>query len=209
MSSENGTILEAARRTSDILGLSGFHPLAVSWENVTSQGSKGAKVVTPHFPVLEGEKLIISPILQGRVAPGDWDPILAPSLIFHRRLKKSYNIGALIRLLPGLLLFLGLLAFSYLFLPRPSSEVIIGIIVGVIVLIVLGAYGIIRLSRSVVLQADREASLVIGTQSLIDVLRRLEALREHDASPGNDWPEYGDHPSITKRIANLQSGFSR
>ncbi len=205
MSSEDDTILEAARRTSDILGLSGFSPTAVSWQEAMNPGSKGAKVVSPHFPVLQGAKLIISPILQGRVVPEDWGPILAPSLIFHRRLKKGYNIGALIRLLPGLLLFLGFLVYSYLFLPHPSDELVGGIVVGVIVLIVLGAYSVIRLSRSLVLQADREASLVLGTQSLIEVLKKLETLRELDASRGKDWPEYGDHPSITKRIANLQS----
>jgi hypothetical protein len=197
--------LEAARRTSDILGLTGFTLVAVSWEKVTNQGRKGAKVVTPHFPVLEGPKLIISPVLQGRVGLDDWGPILAPSLIFYRRLKKSYNIGALIRVLPGLLFFGGFLIFSYLFLPHPSTQLIIGIIVGVIVFIVLGAYSVIRLGRSLVLKADREAALVIGAQSLIEVLRRLETLRELDASRGRDWPEYGDHPSITKRIANLQS----
>jgi hypothetical protein len=198
-------ILEAARRTSDMLGLTGFSLVAVSWERETNQGRKGAKIITPHFPVLEGEKLLISPILQGRLVAEDWGPILAPSLIFYRRLKKSYNIGALIRVLPGLLFFGGFLIFSYLFLPHPSTQLIIGIIVGVIVFIVLGAYSVIRLGRSLVLKADREAALVIGAQSLIEVLRRLETLRELDASRGRDWPEYGDHPSITKRIANLQS----
>jgi len=157
------------------------------------------------FPVLQGARLIISPILQGRVPPEDWDPILAPSLIFYRQLKKSYNIGPLFRLLPGLLLFLGFLAFSYLFLPHPSDELVGGIVVGVIVLIVLGAYNVVRLSRSLVLKADGQAALVIGTQSLIEILRKFEVLRELDASRGIDWPEYGDHPSITKRIANLQN----
>jgi len=205
LSSETETILEAARRTSDALGLSGFSPTAVSWQEAMNPGSRGVKVITPHFPVLQGARLIISPILQGRVAPEDWGPILAPSLIFYRQLKKSYNIGALFRLLPGLLLFLGFLAFSYLFLPHPSDELVGGIVVGVIVLIVLGTYNVIRLSRSLVLKADRQAALVIGTQSLIEILRKLEVLRELDASRGNDWPEYGDHPSITKRIANLQN----
>jgi hypothetical protein len=205
LSSEDDVILEAARRTGGMLGLSGFSLVAVSWERVTNQGRKGAKVITPHFPVLEGEKLLISPILRGRLAPEDWGSILAPSLIFYRRLKTGYNVGSLIRVVPGLLLFLGFLVFSYIFLPHPSTELIVGIIVGVIVLIVLGAYSIIRLGRSLVLKADRAAALVIGTRPLIEPLRKLETLRELDASRGKDWPEYGDHPSITKRIANLQN----
>lgn len=162
-------------------------------------------MVTPHFPVLEGEKLVISPILRGRVEPDDWGPILAPSLVFYKRLKTNYNIGSLIRVLPGLLLVLGFLVFSYLFLRHPSNEVVVGFVVGAIVLLVLGVYSIVRLGRSLVLRADREAALVIGTQSLIQALRTLEVLRERDASLGNDWPEYGDHPSVTKRIANLQN----
>ena len=205
MSSEAETILEAARQTSDILGLSGFYPIAVSWENVTNQGRRGAKVVTPHFPVFEGAKLLTSPILQGRLVAEDWGPILAPSLIFHRRLEKDYNIGTLIRFLPGILFFIGFLVFAYLFLPHPSIQLVLGLVVGDIAIIALGMYSAIRLSRSLVLKADSEAALVIGIQALIDVLRKLETLREQDVSRGNDWPEYGDHPSITKRIANLQS----
>ena len=205
MSSEAETILGAAHRTSDRLGLNGFSPTAVSWEEVTNQGRKGAKVVTPHFPVFEGARLLISPILQGRLVAEDWGPILAPSLIFHRRLEKDYNIGALIRFLPGILFFIGFLVFSYLFLPHPSVQLVLGLVVGDIVIIALGMYSAIRLSRSLVLKADRQAALVIGTQSLIEILRKLEVLRELDASRGNDWPEFGDHPIITKRIANLQN----
>ncbi len=205
MSSEDDTILETARRTSDVLGLSGFSLVAVSWESVTNQGRKGAADVTPHFPVLEGAKLLISPILQGRLVAEDWGPILAPSLIFHRRLEKDYNIGKLIRFLPGILFFIGFLVFWYLFLPHPSIQLVFGPLAGGIVILALGMYSAVRLGRSLVLKADREAPLVIGAQSLIEALRKLEILREQDASRGNDWPEYGDHPSITKRIANLQN----
>ena len=111
----------------------------------------------------------------------------------------------MIRFLPGILFFIGFLVFSYLFLPHPSIQLVLGLVVGDIVIIALGMYSAIRLSRSLVLKADSEAVLVIGIQALIEVLRKLETLREQDASRGNDWPEYGDHPSITKRIANLQN----
>jgi hypothetical protein len=205
LSSEDDTILEAERRTSDMLGLTGFSIVAVSWERVTNQGRKGAKVVTPHFPVLEDAKLIISPILQGRVAAEDWGSILAPSLIFYRRLRRSYNIRVLISFLPALLFVLGLLVFGFLFMPHSSDAIVVGFVPGSIALVLLGAYSMLRLGLSLVLKADREAALVIGSLSLINVLRKLESLREHDASQGNDWPEYGDHPSITRRIANLQN----
>jgi len=188
-----------------MLGLTGFSPTTVSWEHVTHAGRRGAKVVTPHFPVLEDAKLIISPILQGRVAAEDWGTILAPSLIFYRRFRRSYNIGVLISFLPALLFVLGLLVFGFLFMPHSSDAIVVVFVPGSIALVLLGAYSMLRLGLSLVLKADREAALVIGSLSLISVLRKLESLREHDASQGHDWPEYGDHPSITKRIANLQN----
>ncbi len=150
MSAEDGAILEAARRTSDLLGLAGFYPTSVSWQSEIGIG-RGTKVVTPHFPELEGSKLIISPILQGRLDSQDWGSILASPLIL-KGLKGFYNIGALIRVSPGLLFLAGFLILSFAY-PR----------------------------------------------------RKLEHFRELDAARGGEWPEYGDHPSITKRIANLQN----
>ena len=90
-------------------------------------------------------------------------------------------------------------------MPHSCDAIVVGFVPGSIALVLLGAYSMLRLGLSLVLKADREAALVIGSLSLINVFRKLESLREHDASQGNDWPEYGDHPSITKRIANLQS----
>jgi hypothetical protein len=196
-------ILEAARRTSDILGLSGFSPTAVSWQEAMSPGSKGAKVVSPHFPVLQGAKLIISSVLQGRVAPEEWGPILAPSLIFYRKLKRRSTIGTFLRVLPALLILTGFLVLpEALASPAP---LIVGLIVAAVVFFILGVYSAIRLDQLLVLEADKEAAKIIGSASLIEALRKLEHLRELDAARGGEWPEYGDHPSITKRIANLQS----
>ncbi len=173
MSSEDDTILEAARRTGDILGLSGFSLTAVLWQEVDFPGRRGAKVITPHFPVLVGSKLVISEILRGRLA------------------------------VPALLILTG-----FLVLPEALASpvpLIVGLIVAAVVFFVLGVYSAIRLDRLLVLEADKEAAKVIGSVSLIEALRKFEHLRELDAARGGEWPEYGDHPSITKRIASLQN----
>lgn len=202
LSSEDDAIIEAARRTSDLLNLGGYYPTSVLWKSTIGYG-RGTKVVTPHFPEVQGSKLVISPILQGRVDSQDWGSILAPPLIF-KGLRGLYNVGALSRILPGFLFLAGFLILGYTY-PRLFSSLIFGFIVVDVILLILGAYGIIRLGRKLVLEADKEAAEVIGTGSLIEALRKLEHLRELDASKGNDWPEYGDHPSITRRIANLQN----
>ena len=205
MSSEDGIILEAARQTRDIIGLSRVSPTTVLWQEMDFLG-KGGRAITPHFPVLKlGAYLFISPILQGRVASEDWGPILAPTLIFYGRLKRAYNIGTLIRVLPGFLFLAGFFLFSYLYIPHPDTLLVIGVIVPVLIVIIFGAYSSIRLGRKLVLQADEEAAEALGAASLVDVLRKLEALRERDASIGHEWPEWGDHPTLAKRIANLQN----
>jgi len=203
LSSEDDTILEAARRTSDILGLSGFSLTAVLWQEVDYPGQRGAKVITPHFPVLVGSKLAISEILRGRLAAEDWSPILAPSLIFYRKLKRRSTIGTLLRILPALLILTG-----FLVLPEALASpvpLIVGLIVAAMVFFVLGVYSAIRLDRLLVLEADNEAAKVIGSTSLIEALRKFEHFRELDAARGGEWPEYGDHPTIAKRIASLQN----
>jgi hypothetical protein len=186
-----------------MLGLSGFSLAAVSWQEAMSPGSKGAKVVSPHFPVLVGSKLVISAVLRGRLAAEDWGPILAPSLIFYRKLKRRSTIGTFLRVLPALLILTGFLVLpEALASPAP---LIVGLIVAAVVFFILGVYSAIRLDQLLVLEADKEAAKIIGSASLIEALRKLEHLRELDAARGGEWPEYGDHPSITKRIANLQS----
>jgi len=203
LSSEDDTILEAARRTGDILGLSGFSLTAVLWQEVDFPGRRGAKVITPHFPVLVGSKLVISEILRGRLAAEDWGPILAPSLIFYRKLKRRSTVGTFLRILPALLILTG-----FLVLPEALASpvpLIVGLIVAAVVFFVLGVYSAIRLDRLLVLEADKEAAKAIGSTSLIEALRKFEHLRELDAARGGEWPEYGDHPRITERIASLQN----
>jgi len=81
----------------------------------------------------------------------------------------------------------------------------VGLIVAAVVFFVLVVYRAIRLDRLLVLEADKQAAKVIGSASLIEALRKFERFRELGAARGGEWPEYGDHPSITKRIADLQS----
>ena len=93
------------------------------------------------------------------------------------------------------------MSFAY---PRLDSSLIFGFIVADVILLVLGAYSIIRLGRRLVLEADKEAAEALGTASLTEVLRKLEVLREHDASRGNDWPEYGDNQENSEPTESLR-----
>src|SRR5438093_13567534 len=118
-----------------MLGLSEFYLTAVLWQDVDYPGRKGDKVITPHFPVLVGSKLAISEILRGRLAAEDWGPILAPSLIFYRKLKRRSTIGTFLRILPALLILTGFLVLhEALASPVP---LIVGRIVAAVVFFVL------------------------------------------------------------------------
>jgi len=202
---DDGAILEIARRTSDRMGLQGSNPARLSWQMMLNPGRRGASPITPHFPVLQGSLLILSEILKGRVTPEEWGPVIASSLVYYRKLRRAYKIGTILRILPGIIFMIAFLAFGFAFFPTPSGVLIGWFIAVVIALIVAGSYSSLRLNRKLVLKADREASEAIGTASLIESLKRLEALRESDTSRGEYWPEYGDHPSILKRIANLET----
>jgi Zn-dependent protease with chaperone function len=57
--------------------------------------------------------------------------------------------------------------------------------------------------------ADKKAAELVGPQALLDALRKIQSLKQSDEQQDKmsswAWTEYGDAPSIEKRIKNLQS----
>jgi Zn-dependent protease with chaperone function len=104
-------------------------------------------------------------------------------------------------------LFLGYFAISFAlqpaFLAQPVA--IVAFIVLVIALLVLGGYSGLRQGRKLVLEADNQAAEIVGRGVFLRVLEKVESFRQQDLASGKKWLEYGDHPTVQKRIENLGS----
>ena len=175
--------------------------------------SKGGneRPVSPDFPVIISNKVLLNPIMDGKLEPEEWAPLLASSLIFYRRLRGQNNRGALLRFSP---MFLVLGLFLVLLAAGASSVVPLTpvefVIFGVVVVPVTGIFSLFRVmqfSRSLGLLSDRKAADVVGRDQLLGVLQRLDAFRRQDIQEGRrkDWISYGDLPSLGKRLENVQS----
>jgi hypothetical protein len=167
-------------------------------------GTRQASPITPHYPVLDRRQLFLSSILRGRLAPEEWRPLLASSLIFYTKLKERYNLGFLFRMLPAVFLFLGFFALGFVFRPAVDPAVIVGFIIAVVGLASVGAYSGIRLGRKMFLEADNEAAEIVGRLPFLQTLEKLDSLRQLDEEGRKKWMEYGDHPTLRKRIRNQE-----
>ncbi|HEV2118937.1 MAG TPA: hypothetical protein VGS11_02335 [Candidatus Bathyarchaeia archaeon] len=160
--------------------------------------------VDPSYPEIIGKTMLISPLLGGRLQVEEWRPILAAPLIFYKKLKGARSRGlawrlALIILTPILLLQL---TSS---LPLNSSQPIIqaALIGGGLCFFALLAISYSFFRRRMILRADSMVAKLLGRESLLAALNKLESLREHDKQANIGWPSR----SITKRIEYLNAHF--
>lgn len=137
--------------------------------------------------------------------------MLASSIVYFKQLGGRNNVGSLIRFSPMLLalgIFLLLYAYSEPLQISPVRLIVFGVFV-VPGIGLLSALWVMRYSRAIGLLADKKAAEIVGREKLLEVLRKLDALRQQDFHMGRraDWIGFGDLPSLEKRTENIQKTF--
>jgi hypothetical protein len=216
---EDKRILQVARELCQQLNLENLYPERVSWQEQYSRrgrlsqdkyGNPIGPYVTPHFPLFYHRTLILRPIIRGRLVTEDWRPLLASSIIFYGQLRPKVNRRSTLGVAPTLalsaVLLLGLLLRNSIF---NELSIVFTLTALIIVTAAAGAYGALMASRKSMLIADKKAAELVGPQALLDALRKIQSLKQSDERQDKmsswAWTEYGDAPSIEKRIKNLQS----
>jgi hypothetical protein len=216
--SEDSRILQAGIELCRQLNLENLSPEKLLWQDQFSprgrwsqdrQGNPVGRYVTPHFPLFYKHDLVLRPVMQERLASEEWKPLLASSLIFYGQLRSQVSRRAA-------LLFAPMLALSAILLPglliRNSIFNDLSVVLTFTALIIatgiVGAYSSLLQSRKFMLLADREAAEQFGPQALLSVLQKIQSFKQSDKQEDKmaewAWTEYGDAPSIEKRISNLQ-----
>lgn len=215
--SEDSRILQAARELCHQLNLENLSPEKVSWQDQYStqgrwskdkRGNPIGRYVTPHFPLFFQRTLVLRPVMQGRLASEEWKPLLVSSLIFYGQLRSQVTRRSALVFAPMLVLVAalvpGLLIRNSIF----NDPVVFTLTALVIATAVGGVYSSLLLSRKFMLLADRKASEQFGSQAFLKVLQKIQSLEQSDEQEDKmsawAWTEYGDAPSIEKRIRNLQ-----
>ena len=111
-SDENGTILQIGQEVSSRIGIWQFRARRVQWVQKYGKG----KYVLPDLPAFHQDALLLSDMLEGKLAPEDWRALLCSSVIYDEKLRLKRRFGRAATLSGFVLVFLAAYLLSSILL---------------------------------------------------------------------------------------------
>jgi len=225
-SPENEGILAVAKQLCAKLGLKASTLDRLLWRDFlhdvrTSQkirvrwygGRSFGHMLSAHFPILFDRTLVLRDMMKGKLDPGEWEPLICSSIIFYERFQMEAVRREVARLAP----FFRIIYFCRWLLDNvPLSWLSAASLAGSAVLFVVflvspffpGLYLIRHFDRRLVLAADRKTALILGKGRLLQVLQKVEAMKQADLVQGedgqNEWRDFMFVPKATERVKHLR-----
>lgn len=158
--------------------------------------------------------LVMPTRMMSKLSVEEWRPLIASSLTFEKKTKRALRGRAI--LLTGLPVIVALAVPIAAAIVFNSSWVIFLYPVLVLPLAFLGSKSYSSDLKKARLEADTQASAVVGKNSLLNVLRKIDLMGFEDIDglkTGRGGRRVAGLPSITERIDSLQrvsslAGFS-
>ncbi len=215
---EDRTIVEASQRLSQQFDLK-FKPGRVSWVRVPS-----IRLYSSDYCVFDNSRIFVPLTLRGRLDSAEWTTLIAPSIIFANdaRIKWRYRLATLFfvpYILGGMTLgsFIG---FRVLHLQAGSVSATLFSVVFLSLFLAFFIFtsNTVKLyTKKIWLSADRGAVPLVGRQKLLEILKKIDAmkladiedLKNRSPSVWNVWRKNTWRPSIAQRIDDLQTSPSR
>lgn len=223
MENEDDRILSSAKELSQRLGLEAFSPTAVAWgeylHDIRSTqkirvkwpiGGSFGHLLSPGYPIITGKVLLLRETMKGKLSPEEWEPLVCSSLIFFGLFRWKRNVGRLVALLPFITAF-AVGVSSFLYFTLAGRLLLNALAISILFVAVLvtpffpGVYFGRRFDHRLALGADKQAALLLGTNRLVDVLRKIATMRQADIDLGrqDQWRRFMFVPDIQTRIQNL------
>ncbi|TMI20603.1 hypothetical protein E6H31_08725 [Candidatus Bathyarchaeota archaeon] len=163
------------------------------------------------FGLFDPDEIDLPRVLKGKLDSEELRPLIATSMIYELKLERRRALGLIARMLGSLSLLIFFVIFAAIALAGPSdllSQVVAGIlaVVFIIIPILLSQWLGARLRQRQRLEADRLASGIVGKESLLQTLRRIDGLGLHDIETlkrGGQKTRFAQEPNITRRIERL------
>jgi hypothetical protein len=147
--------------------------------------------------------------MMGRLTVEEWRPLIASSILFEKRVKRKLRGRAF--LLTGMPLIVSLAIPIAVAILLQMPWIISLYLVFILPLAYFGGRSYSRDLKKARLEADREASVVMGKDSFVDVLKKIDMMGLDDIDrlkTGRGGRRLAGLPSITERIENLQTASS-
>jgi hypothetical protein len=144
-----------------------------------------------------------------RLTLEEWRPLIASSLKFEKKIRRTLRGKAF--LLTGLPLIIALAVPIVAAIVFHTALLILLYPVLVLPLAYLGGRSYSSDLKKARLEADTQTSVVIGKNSLLDVLKKIDLMGLDDIDSlksGRGGRRIAGLPSITERIQNLQTASS-
>jgi hypothetical protein len=175
---------------------------------------RNARTVPSDWCFFMRHSLVMPARMMGKLSVEEWRPLIASSLMFEKKTKRALRGRAI--LLTGLPLIVSLAVPIAAAIVFQSPWVIFLYPVLVLPLAFLGSRSYSSDLKRARLEADTQASAMVGKNELLDVLRRIDMMSLDDIirlKSGKGGRRVAGLPSITERIENLQqvsslAGFS-
>ncbi len=176
----------------------------VRWSNMVPLG-RSAVPISSDWCFFFRHAIVMPARMMGKLTPDEWRPLIGSSILYQKRLRRSADRRqALYIVLPT---FLALL----------SSGIIVGILkinwASLIVLLLIIPVFVVGNRRSrpylkkAMLEADTKASALTGKESFLEVLRKIDIMRQGDAEMSKADERSRRRlalPSLVERVDNLQ-----
>src|SRR6266704_4406169 len=176
----------------------------VRWSNMVPVG-RSAVPISSDWCFFFRHAILMPARMMGKLTPEEWRPLIASSILYQKRLRRSADRRqALYIVLPTFLAVL-------------SSGIIVGILkinwASLIVLLLIVPVFVVGNRRSrpylkkAMLEADTKASALTGKESFLQVLRKIDIMRQGDAEMSKADERSRRRlalPSLVERVDNLQ-----
>ncbi|TMI16223.1 hypothetical protein E6H35_00500 [Candidatus Bathyarchaeota archaeon] len=204
-SPDDPKLLETAGSLGQQLGIVGLDTRDIRWMEWIPAG-RSTRVVPSDWCTFLRHSMVIPARMMGKLTVEEWRPLIGSSLMFEKKIRRTLRGRAF--LLTGLPLIVALAVPITAAIVLQMSWLIILYPVLVLPLAYLGGRRYSSDLKKARLEADTQASAVIGKDSLMAVLRTIDNMGLDDIDrlkTGRGGRRLAGLPSITERIENLQT----
>ncbi len=187
------------------LGIPKLNIKEVSWTNIIPAG-RGVQTIPLDWCFFFRRHAIVMPArMMGKLTAEEWRPLIASSIVFEKKLRRSTDWRWWLHVL--LPIFLVLAGSVATFAILKISWISLTLLLLVIPVVILGNRHYRAYLKKARLEADTDASTLAGKESFLEVLRKIQTMCLGDVEMSNAdvrilWPLA--LPTITERIDNLR-----
>ncbi len=205
-SPDDSRLLETANRLKGQLQIESADFSRIQWVEMVPSGRRAQPVPSDQVFYTRTNTVLMPGQLRGNLTVEEWKPLMASSMIYERKIVPTLRWKLLpLRILPSATFLILLFALTFLF----------GGFIGALIIYLIIALAVnsltarrrVSILKKARLEADNQTRTIIGKQSLLSALKKIDSMDFKDVEARKTRARAGPYrglPTITERIENLR-----